>query len=196
MILLTNRELKSHEDGRVCYICRKYFLKKLAEDINHRKVGDRCHYMGKYRGAVDSICNLKFNVPNEIPVVFHNDSKYNNHFIIKNLANEFEGQFECIDKNNEKYKTFSVPIKKELQKLIKKVYETVKIISYKIKFIDSMGFMATSLSKPVDDLTEEIHEIKCKDCDCFFEYESVKDNLIKINVYLAIKNIPTILMKN
>ena len=95
-----------------------------------------------------------------------------------------------------KVQNFSVPIKKELQKLIKKVYETVEIISYKIKFIDSMGFMATSLSKPVDDLTEEIHEIKCKDCDCFFEYESVKDNLIKINVYLAIKNIPTILMKN
>ena len=102
MILLTNRELKSHEDARVCYICRKYFLKKLAEDINHRKVGDHCHYSGKYRGAVHSICNLKFHVPNEIPVVFHNDSKYNNHFIIKNLANEFEGQFECIDENNEK----------------------------------------------------------------------------------------------
>ena len=39
--------------------------------------------------------------------------------------------------------------------------------------------MASSLSNLVDNLTEIIHEIKCKDCDCFLEYESVKDNLIK-----------------
>ena len=59
------------------------------------EVRDHFHYTGKYRGAVHSICNLKFNMPNEIPVVFHNGSNYDYHFIIKELANEFEGQFEC-----------------------------------------------------------------------------------------------------
>ena len=39
--------------------------------------------------------------------------------------------------------------------------------------------MATSLSNLVDNPTEGIHEIKCKDCDCFLEYESVKENSIK-----------------
>ena len=39
--------------------------------------------------------------------------------------------------------------------------------------------MASSLSNLVDNLTEGIHKIKCKDCDCFLEYESVKNNLIK-----------------
>ena len=39
--------------------------------------------------------------------------------------------------------------------------------------------MASSLSNLVDNLTEEIHKIKCRDCNCFLEYESVKDNLIK-----------------
>ena len=39
--------------------------------------------------------------------------------------------------------------------------------------------MATSLSNLVDNLTEGIHKIKCKDCDCFLEYERVKNNLIK-----------------
>ena len=39
--------------------------------------------------------------------------------------------------------------------------------------------MASSLSNLADDLTEEIHEIKCKDCDCFLEYKSVKENLIR-----------------
>ena len=39
--------------------------------------------------------------------------------------------------------------------------------------------MASSLSNLVDNLTERIHKIKCKNCDCFLENESVKDNLIK-----------------
>ena len=39
--------------------------------------------------------------------------------------------------------------------------------------------MASLLSNLADNFTEGIHKIKCKDCDCFLEYESVKDNLIK-----------------
>ena len=39
--------------------------------------------------------------------------------------------------------------------------------------------MTTSSSNLVDNLTEEVHKIKCKECDCFFEDEPVKDNLIK-----------------
>ena len=39
--------------------------------------------------------------------------------------------------------------------------------------------MKTSLSNLVDNLTEGIHEITCKDCDCFLEYESVEDSLMK-----------------
>ena len=39
--------------------------------------------------------------------------------------------------------------------------------------------MATSLSNSVDNLAEGTHRINCEACDCFFEYESVKYNLIK-----------------
>ena len=39
--------------------------------------------------------------------------------------------------------------------------------------------MASSLSNLVDNLTEGVRKFKCKHCDCFVEYESVKDNLIK-----------------
>ena len=49
-------------------------------------------------------------------------------------------------------------------------------ISCKIKFIDSAGFLASSLSNPVDNFAEGIHKIKCKDYDYFLEYQSVKDN--------------------
>ena len=43
---------------------------------------------------------------NEIPVVFHKDSDYNYHFVIKELANEFEGQFECIEEIQKSTKLF------------------------------------------------------------------------------------------
>ena len=50
---------------------------------------------------------------------------------------------------------------------------------WKINNSLSATFMSTSLSNLVDNLTEVIHKFKCKDCNCFLEYESVKDNLIK-----------------
>ena len=37
-------------------------------------------------------------------------------------------------------------------------------ITYKIKFIDCLRFMATSLSKLVDNLTDNIHNDKCIKC--------------------------------
>ena len=179
MLPLTIKELKSHEDTKVCYLCEIYFIKKLFNNKNYRKVRDHCHYTGKYRVATHSICNLKFNVPNEIPVGFHNGSKYDYHFIIKELANEFEGPFECIGKNSEIYKTFSVQIKKEIKKTNKEGKESVETMSYTIKFIDSMRFKATSLSNRVDNLTKRIHKIKCKECNCFFENERVNNDFIE-----------------
>ena len=46
--------------------------------------------------------------------MFDNGSIYDCHFIIKQLAKEFDGQFECLAENTEKYITFTVPISKEL----------------------------------------------------------------------------------
>ena len=54
------------------------------------RVRDHCHYTSEYRGAAHSICNLKYSVPKEIPIAFHNGSKYNYHFIIKELAEKPE----------------------------------------------------------------------------------------------------------
>ena len=76
---------------------------------------------------------------------------------------EFEGNFECLGENTEKYITFSVPIKKKIEN---KDLE----ITYKIKFIDSYRFMASSLSKLVDNLSEGIHNNKCFDCRSNLDY--------------------------
>ena len=86
MLSLTKKELKFHQATEY-YICGKRFLKKFANDKNYRKVRDHYHYTGKYRDAAHSICNSKLNVQNEFPVVFHNSSNYDYHFIIKKIAN-------------------------------------------------------------------------------------------------------------
>ena len=170
LIPLTKKEEKNHNEQKVCYICRKEFNTD-DNDKKCHKVKDHCHYTGKYRGAAHDICNLRYKIPKEIPVVFHNASAYDYHFIIKNLAEEFEGQFECLGENTEKYITFSVPIKKEITKKDKIIK-----ISYKIKFSDSYRFMSTSLSKLVDNLSEGLHNDECKDCMSYLDYVTIKDN--------------------
>ena len=123
MIPLTNKEIKSYEKQRVCHI----YKKKFCYDKNNKKVRDHCHYTGKFRGVAHSECNLRYKAPKEISIVFHNDSTYDYHFIIKQLAEEFEGEFECLGENTEKYITFSVLLKKE--------NDNGKKITYKLKFV-------------------------------------------------------------
>ena len=110
------------------------------------KVKDHCHYTGKYRGAAYDICDLRYKIPKETISVFHNGFTYDYHFIIKELAEEFKGQFECLGENTEKWKTFSVPVKKKPG--------NGKSTTYKIKLIDSFKFISSSLSNLVDNLPE------------------------------------------
>ena len=100
-----------HNKQKICYICKKEFSNN--EKKNY-KVRDHCHYTGKYRGAAHNICNFRYKVPKEIPIVFHNGSIYDYHFIIKELVKEFEGNFECLGKNTEKiYNIFSANKEKD-----------------------------------------------------------------------------------
>ena len=100
MIPLTKEEKRSHRTSRRCYICKKKFS---TDDSNkkYHKVRDHCHYTGKYRRAAHDICNLRYKIPKEIPVVFHNGSIYDYHFIIKGLVEKYEVEFECLGKNTE-----------------------------------------------------------------------------------------------
>ena len=112
----------------------------------YHEVRDNSHYKGTFRGAAHNICNLRYKTPKEIPVVFPNRSTYDYHFIINQIAKEFEGKFQCLRENTEKFITFSVPINKEL--------DNGKIITYKLKFIDSFRFMSTSIPNLVNNLSE------------------------------------------
>ena len=147
MIPLT-KEKKIHREQKVCYTCKKGFS---TDDGNkkYHKVKDHCHYNGKYRGAAHNTCKLRYKIPKEISVVFHNGSTYDYDFIIKELPEEFEGQFECLGENTEKYITFLV---------------TIKIGR------DNGKSITSSLSSLVDNLSKGLHSDKCTDCKSCLDY--------------------------
>ena len=97
-------------------------------------------------------------------------------FIIKELVKEFDGNFECLGGNTEKYITFSVPIKKKIEN---KDLE----MTYKIKFIDSYRFMSSSLSKFVDNLSEVIHSNKYLDCNSCLNYVKTKNEKLLLKCF-------------
>ena len=106
-----------------------------------------------------------------IPIVFHNGSKYDYRFIIRELGREFKYYLECLGENTEKYITFPVPIKKVLDKdknddndsdidsdknekngkdQKKDKDKKNRIITCRLIFIDSCRFMQDSLLNLVD----------------------------------------------
>ena len=100
--------------------------------------------------------------------------------MIKELPEEFEGQFKCLRQNTEKYITFSVSIKKK--------FDNGKPITCKIKLIDSFRFMSSSLSNLFDNLSEGLHGDKCEDCKSCLEHKSIRDDQLIFRCFECKKN--------
>ena len=122
---------------------------------NRKKVKDHCHYTGKFRGAGHNISNLRYKVPDNIPITTHNAS-YDTHFIINQLAKEFKGELDCIGENMENYITFF--------SRIKKTCDDRKTITHKLRFIDSFRFISASLSDLLDNMSGVFISKVCKKC--------------------------------
>ena len=143
--------------AKLCAMCFIIFFS--TKNVIHLdfNVKDHYHYTGKYRGAAQSICSLKY-IAKEISLIFQNRPNYDYHFIKKQLAEKFEREFNCLAENTEKYKTFSVSKEKEVKRIGKNKADITKTISFKLQLIDSARFTASSLSNFVNNLAEKIHK--------------------------------------
>ena len=95
----------------------------------------------------ETTCKLRLKRARTIPVFFHNLTGYDYHLFVKRLADS-PGDVDCIPRNQEKYITFGKNI---LVDTIVKDDKEVNIYS-RLKFVDTMNFMQTSLEKLVGNL--------------------------------------------
>ncbi|XP_044010191.1 uncharacterized protein LOC122853841 [Aphidius gifuensis] len=146
---LTYDEECSFFAAKICHICEKRFVE---ENI---KVRDHDHITGAYRGAAHQDCNINYQDSCVIPIVFHNLSGYDAHFIIKSLNTRFPGKIELLPLNKENYISFT------------KHVDNTKI---KLRFIDSFRFMASSidtLAKNLENSKKKISRSFCMNNDEF-----------------------------
>ena len=142
-IVMTDEDEKNYNDAKVCHICK--------ENLGNDKVRDHCHLTGKYRGAAHKDCNLKYQIPKFIPILFHNLSGYDSHLFIKKLSGN-SGKLNCIPNNEEKYISFSKEIK--VGEFIGKDGKTHEV-KRELRFIDSFRFMGSSLDSISKNLTKD-----------------------------------------
>ena len=141
---LTREESEKFYSAVNCHVCEKPFT---PEDT---RVRDHCHLTGRYRGPAHSSCNLNYKDSHVVPVIFHNLSGYDAHFIIKDVANAFEGNGDLPPLTKERYIFFT--------KNVKYTEDQNSKICVKLRFIDSFRFLGTSLEKLASYLT--IDELK------------------------------------
>ena len=145
---LTKKQNDELVTAKECDICFKKFSSK------DRKVRDHCHCTGKYGGAAHSNCNLRYRIPDYIPVVFHNLAGYDAHLFIKELA-KHTSKKGVIAKNTANYISFSVNV--EVGKFIDKAGNE-KSKEIELRFIDSFKFMSSSLDPLVNNLAKGGHD--------------------------------------
>ena len=143
MTSLTKQQWHGFNNAIVCHVCGQPFVE---ED---KKVRDHCHSTGEYRGATHVSCNLQFQRSYTIPVVFHNLSGYDAHFIIKELASAFEGQIDLLPVTKGRYISFT----KHVKGIDAENNDWKR--GLKFRFIDSLKFLAASLEKLASDLGKD-----------------------------------------
>ena len=125
---LTDEQLQEFNASTSCPLCESIYSEK------NPKVRDHCHTTSVYRGPLCNQCNLLCRKPKFIPIIFHNLKGYDSHIVMRAVK---QLNISIIPQNSEKYLSFSFHRE-----------------NYQIRFIDSLGFLNSSLDKLSKNLTE------------------------------------------
>ena len=109
-------------------------------------------------------CNLKYRIPDHIPIMYHNLSGYDAHLFIKELGRKFNrGDIGVIAENKVKYISFNVKINVKLAGVRNEDGKEI-CKNIQLRFSDSCRFMASCLDKLASNLwgTSGIQCDKCK----------------------------------
>lgn len=192
------KQVKKYYGEKTCWVCDKEFVsinhsvrkrifsksacdrtEEEKETIKNIKVRSSCKITGQPCGlssAIHYCCKMDLQRRPTIPVVFHNLQGYDANFIIRALSNLLTNDPEWCRKHKlnvgnpmraiatsyEKFKTFSIG---------------------QFKFIDSLAFLPSSLSKLIENLgNNRPNMIKhgLEPCKGAFPYEWL-DNVLKLN---------------
>jgi len=110
------------EKSQACWICQRRFN---SDDL---PVADHNHWTGEFRGWAHQDCNINYREPRIVPVILHNLSGYDGHFIVDGLTRHQYEQLDVLPTSKEKCISCSV------------LRDNVRV-----RFIDSYRFMARSL---------------------------------------------------
>lgn len=146
MIPMTTEEQDRFDNATNCESCNCRFT------LIDTPVRDHCHFTGRFRSVLCNSCNLNRQSQKFIPVYLHGSSKYDNHFIIKELGCD-QRDIRVIPNTGEKFVSFS-----------KRTASGIKL-----RFIDTFRFLSTSLSELARNLPKDrfIHS------SMFFEPEDL-----------------------
>ncbi|CAD6233577.1 GSCOCG00012283001-RA-CDS [Cotesia congregata] len=139
MTPLSVEEENYFNNAENCHICGGLF-----KSPDKTRCRDHRHLTGAIRGPSHQACNLNYKQSHIIPVVFHNSSGDDSHFIINSLARVFKGTLNILPVNKEKYISFT-----------KSIHGTY----VNLRFIDSFRLMSSSLDKLASNLTNDDKKI-------------------------------------
>lgn len=173
---MTTEENSAFYNAVNCHIC--------GEELGDDRVRDHFHIGdGHFVGAAHNECNLKYQLPKFVPIIFHNLSGYDAHFIIKNLYCEKKEMIKVLPINKEKYISFTLRIRinndndddtddddvhmEEVENVdneecsVDNNENNKKYNFIDLRFIDSFRFMSSSLDKLTQNLhIDQFHELK------------------------------------
>ncbi|XP_020298532.1 uncharacterized protein LOC109862801 [Pseudomyrmex gracilis] len=183
MANLTLAEIERFKNAKCCHVCEQPF------ERDDNRVRDHCHLTGRFRGPAHFACNLNYKQVYVVPVVFHNLSGYDSHFIIKDVATAFEGEINVLPMTKETYISFT--------KHVNSTRDEDNQRCVQLRFIDSYKFLSTSLEKLASylgkselrvtrtefgDLSTEDFELLTRKGVFLYEYVDSVDKLLETNL--------------